>query len=134
MKTRRIKITTIIDRPHITYDLLSILHKYDINILMMEVYTYVIYLKVPMMEQELWKEILAEFNMIEGFENAEEIDLIAFEERDIEMKRVLDIIPQGVVVLSAKGSIKYANNYVAERIFKIKRRMHYEVFTSTGFF
>lgn len=118
MKTRRIKITTSIDRPHITYDILSILHRYDINILMMEVYTYVIYLKIPVMEQELWKEVFAEFNKIEGFESAEEIDLIAFEERDIEMKRVLDIIPQGVVVLSAKGSIKYANNYVAERIFK----------------
>lgn len=118
MKTRRIKITTSIDRPHITYDILTVLHRYDIGILMMEVYTYVIYLKVPVMDQELWKEILVEMNKIEGFESAEEIDLIAFEERDIEMKRVLDIIPQGVVVLSAKGSIKYANNYVAERILK----------------
>lgn len=118
MKTRRIKITTSIDRPHITYDILTILHNYDINILMMEVYTYVIYLKVPVMNQDLWKEVLSEMNNIVGFESAEEIDLIAFEERDIEMKRVLDIVPQGVVVLSAKGSIKYANNYVAERILK----------------
>ena len=118
MKTRRIKIISNIDRPHITYDILSILHRYDINILMMEVYSYVIYLKIPIIDQELWKEVLYEMKKIEGFESAEEIDLIAFEERDIEMKRVLDIIPQGVVVLSDKGSIKYANNYVAERVLK----------------
>lgn len=118
MKTRRIKITTNIDRPHITYDILTVLHRHDIGILMMEVYTYVIYLKIPIIEQELWKSILEEMDEIEGFESAEEIDLIAFEERDIEMKRVLDIVPQGIVVLNARGSIKYANNYLAERILK----------------
>ena len=120
MKTRRIKITTNIDRPHITYDILTVLHRHDIGILMMEVYTYVIYLKIPIIEQELWKSILEEMDEIEGFESAEEIDLIAFEERDIEMKRVLDIVPQGIVVLNARGSIKYANNYLAERILKTK--------------
>lgn len=118
MKTRRIKIITAIDRPHITYDILSLLRKHDIGILAMEVYTYVIYLKVPVIEQGLWKDVLEEMERMDEIESVEEIDLIAFEERDIEMKRVLDIIPQGVVVLSAKGNIKYANNYVAERIFK----------------
>ncbi|MDR7869544.1 MAG: sigma 54-interacting transcriptional regulator [Tissierellaceae bacterium] len=118
MKTRRIKISTSIDRPHITYDILTILHNHNINILAMEVYAYVIYLKIPIIDQELWKQVLKEMQDIEGFDNAQEIDLIAFEERDIEMKRVLDIVPQGVVVLNAKGAIKYANNYVAQRILK----------------
>lgn len=118
MKTRRIKITTNIDRPHITYDILTILHKYDIGILAMEVYTYVMYLKIPVIENSLWKKVLEELYSMEEFESAEEIDLIAFEERDIEMKRVLDIIPQGILVLNAKGIIKYANNYLAERIFR----------------
>lgn len=118
MKTRRIKITTSVDRPHITYDILSVLRKCDINILAMEVYSCVMYLKIPKLEQDLWQELLKQMHEIEGFDNAEEIDLIAFEERDIEMKRVLDIIPQGVVVLNAKGSIKYSNNYIAQRIFK----------------
>ena len=118
MKTRRIKITTSIDRPHITYDILTVLHRHNIGIVMMEVYTYVIYLKIPIIEQNLWKQILKEMNEIEGFENAEEIDLIAFEERIIDIKTVLDIVPQGVMVLNAKGNIKYANNYVAEKILK----------------
>lgn len=118
MKTKRIKIITDLDRSHITYDILSILYKHNIEILMMEVYTYVIYLKVPVIEKEVWNKIVDEFNDIKGFNSVEEIDLIAFEERDIEMKRVLDVIPQGVIVLSGNGNIKYANNYVSESIFK----------------
>ena len=118
MKTRRIKITTNMDRPHITYDILTVLRNHDVNILSMEVHSYVIYLKIPKLDQEQWENFLTEMESIEGFENAEEIDLIAFEERDIEMKRVLDIIPHGVVVLSAKGTIKYANDYMAQRILK----------------
>src|SRR5690606_6963060 len=113
MKTRRIKITTFIDRPHITYDILTVLRRHDIGIMAMEVYTYVIYLKIPLVEQGVWKQVLKELEEIDGFESAEEIDLIAFEERDIEMKRVMDIIPHGVMVLNAEGYIKYANNYVA---------------------
>lgn len=118
MKTKRIKITTDLDRPHITYDILSVLYRNNIEILMMEVYTYVIYFKTPFIEKDLWKNIVSEFHEIEGFEHVEEIDLIAFEERDIEMKRVLDAIPQGVIVLNGIGKIKYANNYVSEKIFK----------------
>lgn len=118
MKTRRIKITTFIDRPHITYDILTVLRRHDIGIMAMEVYTYVIYLKIPLVEQGVWKQVLKELEEIDGFESAEEIDLIAFEERDIEMKRVMDIIPHGVMVLNAEGYIKYANNYVAEKVFK----------------
>ena len=118
MKTKRIKIMTDLDRPHITYDILSVLYNHNIEILMMEVYTYVIYLKTPFIEKDLWDKTLIEFQKIEGFESVEEIDLIAFEERDIEMKRVLDAIPQGVIVLNGLGKIKYANTYVSERIFK----------------
>ena len=73
-RTCRIKIITSVDRPHITYDILTVLHKYNIGILMMEVYTYVIYLKIPVMGQELWKKILGELGKIHGFESTEEID------------------------------------------------------------
>lgn len=118
MKTKRIKIITDLDRPHIAYDILSVLYRNNIEILMMEVYTYVVYFKTPFIEKDLWSKIVSEFQEIEGFESVEEIDLIAFEERDIEMKRVLDSIPQGVIVLNGAGNIKYANNYVSERIFK----------------
>lgn len=119
MKIKRVKIITNLDRPHITYDILSVLYKFDIEIIMMEVYTYVIYLKLPIIETSLWEDIVGDFEKIKGFEAIEEIDLIAFEERDIEMKQVLDIIPQGIIVLNQMGNIKYANNYIIERILKV---------------
>ena len=98
MKTKRIKIMTDLDRPHITYDILSVLYNHNIEILMMEVYTYVIYLKTPFIEKDLWDRTLIEFQKIEGFESVDEIDLILFVQRDIEITRVVDAIRQGVIV------------------------------------
>lgn len=118
MNTKRIKIITNIDRPHITYEFLSVLYKHNIGIMMMEVYAYIIYMKLPPVESNLWEEILKDFQEIEGFESVEEIDLIELEKKDIEIKRVLDLIPQGIAILNRTGNIKYSNNYIAERIFK----------------
>lgn len=113
----RLKIVTNIDRPHITYDILTVLRKYDIGIKMMEVYTYVLYLKIPELEEDLYNKVIDEIFDIYGVKLVDKIDLVAFEERDIEMKTILDIIPQGVIVMDTRGYIKYSNNYLAERIF-----------------
>src|SRR5699024_1826772 len=118
LNTQRIKIITSIDRPHITYEFLSVLHKHNIEILMMEVYAYIIYMKLPLVESSLWEEVLRDFQQIEGFESVEEIDLIELEKKDIEIKRVLDLIPQGIAILNRRGNIKYSNNYIAKRIIK----------------
>lgn len=115
---KRIKIIAKVDRPHFTYDILSIFHKYDVGIIWMEVYSYIIYIKLHHIDLEIWEKIKEDFKKVDGFQEVEEVDLIAFEERDIEMKKVLDIIPQGVVVLDRRSSIKYVNKYAAERIFK----------------
>lgn len=115
----RLKIVTNIDRPHITYDILTVLNKYDIGIKMMEVYTYVIYLKIPYIEENLYRDIVSDILSIYGIKTIDQIDLVAFEERNIEMKTILDIIPQGVIVLDTLGYIKYSNNYLAERILNI---------------
>ena len=119
MKSRRIKIVTNIDRPHITYDILTVLKDRDIGILMMEVYTYVIYIKLPYIDDELLEDLNKDISNISDVEFVEEIDLIAFEERDMEMNQIIDTIPQGVVVLDEMGSIKYSNTYFAERILKL---------------
>lgn len=115
----RLKIVTNIDRPHITYDILTVLKKYDIGIKMMEVYTYVLYLKLPGLKDHVYESIVEEMYQIHGVKLVEKIDLVAFEERDIEMRTILDIIPQGVIVMDTNGYIKYSNNYLAERIFSI---------------
>ena len=115
---KRIKIIAKVDRPHFTYDILSIFYKYDVGIIWMEVYSYIIYIKLHHIDPETWEKIKEEFEKVDGFQEVEEVDLIAFEEKDIEMKRVLDIIPQGVMVLDRRSKIKYVNKYAAERIFK----------------
>lgn len=120
MKTKRIKIITKVDRPHMTYDILSVFHKYDVEIIWMEVYTHVIYIKMPNVSSDIWSKLKEELEEIDGFGSVREISLIAVEERDIEMNRILDDISYGVVVLSRDGRIKYTNKYAAEKVFKSK--------------
>ena len=118
MKTKRIKIITKVDRPHMTYDILSVFHKYDVEVIWMEVYTYVVYIKMPEVDSSLWTKMQEELEGIEGFAGVKEISLIAVEERDIEMNQILDDITYGVVILSSDGRIKYSNKYAAEKVFR----------------
>jgi len=37
MEAKKIKLTAAEDRPHITYETLSVLHKYDVGLIWMEV-------------------------------------------------------------------------------------------------
>lgn len=107
------------DRPHITHDILKVFRKYDISMTWMEVYTYVIYIKFPKIEIELWKKMKKELLEIYAVKEIDEIDLIAVEEREVEMKSVLDIVSQGIIMLNKEGKIKYANKYAAESIFSV---------------
>lgn len=119
MTTRRIKITSYVDRPHMTYEFLTILYSNDIQVLNMEVYSCIGYYILPNVDEEVWDKTINEIKEIVDVKSIEEVDLIPFEEREIEIRRVLDLQPSGVVVLNPKGNIKYINNYVAEKIFKI---------------
>lgn len=116
---RRIKITSYVDRPHMTYEFLTILYSNDIQVLNMEVYSCVGYYILPDVDEEVWGKTINEIKEIADVKSIEEVDLIPFEEREIEIRRVLDLQPNGVVVLNSKGNIKYINNYVAEKILKI---------------
>jgi len=117
METKKIKLTAIVDRPHLTYEALSVLNKYDVGLIWMEVYAYVAYIKLMPVEDDVWEKIKSELQSANGWVSLEEIDLFPFEEKDTELKNVLDVIPYGVTLLSRKGDIKYINNYAAERIF-----------------
>ncbi len=117
MRSRKIKLSFSDDIPHLTYRTLSVLYKYNAPIIWMEVYAYVCYINLHPVSDEVWESIKKDLSNIEGWESLEEIDLFPFEEKDTEMKNVLDIIPYGVILLNKKGDIKYINNYVAENIF-----------------
>ncbi|SHJ17223.1 sigma-54 interaction domain-containing protein [Lutispora thermophila] len=117
MKNRKIKLSFSEDIPHLTYRTLSVLYKHNAPIILMEVYAYVCYINLHPVTDEVWESIKKDLSNIDGWESIEEIDLFPFEEKDTEMKNVLDIIPHGVILINKKGDIKYINNYVAEKIF-----------------
>lgn len=117
METKKIKLTAFEDRPHITYEALSVLHKYDVGIIWMEVYAFVAYIKLMPVEDDVWENIKKQLQSLSGWATLEEIELFPFEEKDTEMKNVLDVIPHGVTLLSRNGDIKYFNNYAADKIF-----------------
>lgn len=116
METKKIKLTAAVDKPHLTYKALSVLYKYDVGLIWMEVYAFVAYLKLMPMEDGVWEKIKQELENLEEWESVEEIDLFPFEEKDTQMRNVLDLIPHGVVLVSKKGEIEYLNNYAAENI------------------
>lgn len=109
MDIKRIKIMFYINRPHLTHDILTVFRKYDIPIISMEVYSNVIYLKLPFISDEIVEKIKAECEKIYGYDYMEEIDVMAFEEKDIELKNVLNLISEGVLMLSSNGLIEYGN-------------------------
>lgn len=117
MKTKKIKLTAYEDRPHITYEALSVLYKYDVGLIWMEVYAFVAYIKLMPVEDDVWENIKKELENLSGWATLEEIELFPFEEKDTEMKNVLDVIHHGVTLLSRNGDIKYFNNYAADKIF-----------------
>ncbi len=120
MEAKKIKLTAVEDRPHLTYEVLSVLHKYDVGLIWMEVYAFVAYIKLMPIDKNVWENIKKELLSLNGWTALEEIDLFPFEEKDTEMKNVLDVIPHGVILLSRSGEIKYLNNYAADKIFNTK--------------
>jgi transcriptional regulator of aroF, aroG, tyrA and aromatic amino acid transport len=117
METKKIKLTAYEDRPHITYEALSVLYKYDVGLIWMEVYAFVAYIKLMPVGDDVWENIKKELENLSGWATLEEIELFPFEEKDTEMKNVLDVIHHGVTLLSRNGDIKYFNNYAADKIF-----------------
>ena len=109
MDIKRIKIMFYINRPHLTYDILTVFKKHDIPIISMEVYSNVIYLKIPFISDDLTEEIRVECEKVYGYDYMEEIDVMSFEEKDIGLKSVLNLISEGVIILDSKGVIEYGN-------------------------
>lgn len=115
---RRIKVIFFIDRPHITFEMLQVLHRHDVPVIAMEVYANVIYFKLPYISEELFDTIAEEFSHVYGFERIEEIGYGAMEERDLSVRRILDFIPQGILLVDAEGAIHYANRLAREVILR----------------
>lgn len=114
MNIKRVKIIFNINRPHLTFDILSVLQRHDVPVISMEVYSNVIYLKLPEMSNNLTEKIYKDWANVYGFDHVEEVDVLSFEEKDIEIKSVLNLITEGVMLLSKTGNVEYANKIAQE--------------------
>ncbi len=113
-----IKIITTVDRPHLAYQFIKILHDHDVEVLKMEVYSAIIYFKIPKLEEELFNKIMEQFNEIEELDNVEIVPLMASESTDIIVSQSLDIIPQPIIIIGPEQRILYTNKYAKEKLFE----------------
>lgn len=120
MSIKRIKIIFSLDRHHITFEILKVLNEYDIPIISMEVYSNVIYLKLPYMSNELYDKVYQKWSLVSGFNHIEEIDVMSFEKKDVELESVLNFINEGVIMLGKTGTIEYINKIAKENFPDVK--------------
>ncbi|EAX47671.1 sigma54 specific transcriptional regulator, Fis family [Thermosinus carboxydivorans Nor1] len=105
----RIGIKTI-DRVNMTFDILKVFAKYEVNIIWMEVYTHIIYIKFDRVDAATWGKMHAEILAVSGVQELTEIDLIAFEEREQLIETILDASSDGFIVIDKDGTIKLTNS------------------------
>ena len=96
---QRIRIRTI-DRVHMTADILRIFSTHQVNIIWMEVYTHVVYIKFERVTGVLWGEIGNEISAIDGVQGLEDVDLIAFEQREQLIETILKFSSDGFIVIN----------------------------------
>lgn len=105
----RLRIMTKKDRDHIAYDILSVFRRLNIGIVWMETYTKELYIKFREMDADLWVELLKGLWEIEDIDTIEEVDLIAFETRNLELNEIINLMSEIVFVIDCNGVIKYTN-------------------------
>ena len=105
---RRIRIRTI-DRVHMTADILRVFSAYQVNIIWMEVYTHVVYIKFESGSDTPWNRISDEILAISGVQGLEDVGLIAFEEREQLIETILKSSSDGFIVINRDKIIELAN-------------------------
>lgn len=119
----RLKIETI-DRPNMTYDISGVFVKNNINIIWMEVYTFVVYVKYKKMKSDEQNKLVKEILALKGVESVKEINYISVEKKDMEIRNIMDTVSQGIIVLDIDENVKYINKYALDKIlFKSKENL-----------
>lgn len=119
MEISRIEIRTI-DRPFMTYDISGVFARHEVDIIWMEVYTHVVYIKFNKLDDNIRKKIIKEISLIEGVISVNELNLLSFEKREIEIRTVMDSVWQGLLILNVDKTIKYINKYALDRVIHME--------------
>lgn len=106
---KRIRLLFKKNRDHITYDIISEFKKLDLGIVWMEIYTRDCYIKFEVPNDELYKELLDNLHKIKDLDTLTEIDLIAFEARNLQVNEIINLLGKLILVVDCNGIVKYSN-------------------------
>lgn len=106
------------DRIGMTLDVLRIVYRHNVNIAAMEVSPGRIYLKIHPCAREALERFMAEVSNLEGVRGKREVKLMPYEERERQVKAVMDSVDEGIVAVDSLGRINIFNPS-AEKILKL---------------
>ncbi len=106
---KRIRLLFKQNRDHITYDVISEFRKLDLGIVWMEIYTKDCYIKFEVPNEELYKELINNLQKIQDLDTLTEIDLIAFEARNLQVNEIVNLLGKLILVVDCNGIVKYSN-------------------------
>lgn len=97
------------NRDHITYDIVSEFRKPDLGIVWMEIYTKDCYIKFEVPNDHVYEKLLNNLNKIKDLDTLTEIDLIAFEARNLQVNEIVNLLGKLILVVDCNGIVKYSN-------------------------
>ena len=119
---RRLLVNTQ-DRIGMTLDVLQVVYRYNLNIAAMEVSPGKIFLKIQSCPAEVLKQLKKDISALGGVKEQLFIELMPYEERERQLKAVMDSVDEGIVAVDARGRINIFNpsaekilNYRAEEV------------------
>ena len=119
---RRLLVNTR-DRIGMTLDVLQVVYRYNLNIAAMEVSPGKIFLKIQSCPAGVLEKLKKDISALEGVKEQFLIELMPYEERERQLKAVMDSVDEGIVAVDARGRINIFNpsaekilNYRAEEV------------------
>lgn len=119
---RRLLVNTQ-DRIGMTLDVLQVVYRYNLNIAAMEVSPGKIFLKIQPCPAAVMERLKKDISALGGVKEQHLIELMPYEERERQLKAVMDSVDEGIVAVDARGRISIFNpsaekilNYRAEEV------------------
>ena len=119
---RRLLVNTQ-DRIGMTLDVLQVVYRYNLNIAAMEVSPGKIFLKIQSCPAAVMERLKKDISALGGVKEQHLIELMPYEERERQLKAVMDSVDEGIVAVDARGRINIFNpsaekilNYRAEEV------------------
>ena len=108
METLRLRIE-FHDRVGIVYDVSQVVSPKNINIISLQVLPNHMFLEIEALGQREEMVLLGEVKSIPGVKQVETIEVMPYEERERQLKAVLDSVNDGIIAVDRKGQITVFN-------------------------